>query len=227
MTSRTIFNAILTNDMDLFNSVNKYEIIIKDDRRGYSPLFFACMTNKLAFVKRIIEIKKEIEQQSIVSVEDCDDNNFSCLMVTEDISIIKYLISEGANINHINSYGSMINISNSIEITNFLFLIKNKISNRIYTHYRSEEIYKTIIDNPFYYYMRENIKDYLIDMNITNFLYEFLENDIGSIIYANPLKIYNGKFNIKKDDIRYFLNKIKSYKGVQSRKYKEIFISLI
>ena len=75
--------------------------------------------------------------------------------------------------------------------------------------------------------MRENIKDYLNTRDILNFLYEILNDDIGSIIYANPLKIYNGKFNIGKDDIKYFLHKIKSYKSIQSQKYKEIFISLI
>ena len=112
---------------------------------------------------------------------------------------------------------------NNDDIQYFLFLIKKKISNSINTHFQITGIYKTIIDNPFYYY----IKDYLIDMNILNFLYEILEDDICSIIYANPLKIYNGKFNIGKGDIRYFLHKIKSYKGNQSQKYKEIFISLI
>ena len=67
------------------------------------------MTNKLIFVKRIVEIKKEIEQKTIVSVDDCDNQNYTCLMLSEDI---KYLISEKANINHINNKGS-------IEITNF------------------------------------------------------------------------------------------------------------
>ena len=259
MTFTTVFNAISENNMDLFNLCDKNIIIRKDEIRRISPLFYACMNNKLDFVKRIVEIKKEIEQKTIVSVDDCDDNNFSCLMATEDINIIKYLFSEGANINHKNIIGSdALLCSNSIKITNFylenevdinstniygsnalsiaysckniqyfLFLIKKGIIITQDNINGFEGIYKTIIDNPFYYYMRENIKDYFLDINIFNFLYEILGNDICSIIYSNPLKIYNGKFKIGKDDIRYFLNKIKSYKGIQSQKYKEIFISFI
>ena len=259
MTSTTVFNAISENNMDLFNLCDKNIIIRKDEIRRISPLFYACMNNKLDFVKRIVEIKKEIEQKTIVSVDDCDYENYSCLMISEDINIIKYLVSEGANINHKdNCNNNALLLWNSIEITNFwlengvdinstniyddnaldmaysckniqyfLFLIKKGIIITQDNINGFEGIYKTIIDNPFYYYMRENIKDYFLDMNILNFLYEILGNDIGSIIYSNPLKIYNGKFNIGKDDIRYFLNKIKSYKGIQSQKYKEIFISLI
>jgi len=258
MTSTIVFNAISENNMNLFNSCNKNIIIQKDEKRGYSPLIYACIMGKLDFVKRIVEIKKEIEHKIIVSVDDYSDNKTSCLMVSKDINIIKYLISEGANINHRNIIGSdALLCSNSIEITNiylekgldintidkfgdnalsiaysckdiqyFLFLIKKGII-ITKTLFAYDSIYKTIIDNPFYYYMRENIKDYLLDMNILNFLYEILDNDIASIIYANPLKIHNGKFNIGKDDIKYFLHKIKSYKGIQSQKYKEIFISLI
>ena len=265
MPHRTVFYAILSNNMDLFNSFDKHDIIRKDIAMHLSPLFFACVQRKLDFVKRIVEIKKEIEQKPIISLDSDEDMYhmyqcyYTCLMKSEDIEIIKYLISEGANINYKDKYGNnalimstSINIvkfylENGLDINstnifnvnllnmpvstqnihNFLFLIKKKIIiNETAIRY-CKGIYKIIIDNPFNYYMRENIKDYFLNMNVFNFLYEILNDDIASIIYANPLKIYNGKFNIGKDDIRYFLNKIKSYKGVQSQKYKKIFISLI
>ena len=258
MTNKTIFNAIFENNMDLFNTFDKYEIIKTNKDKGYSPLFYACIEEKLDFIKRIVEIKKEIEQKSIVSVDDCNRVNHSCLMVSKNIEIIKYLISEGADINRKDKYGdNCLLISKSIDITKiylengldinyvdkgglnalftsynrnnipyFLFLIGKKIIiDHLNLKYINKGIYKNIIDNPFYYYMKENIKNYFLD--IFNFLYEILDNDIGSIIYANPVKIYNGKFCLNKNDIKFFLNTIKYYKGVQSQKYKEIFISEI
>ena len=179
----------------------------------------------IILVNNIEIIKYLIFKGVDINYKDEVGNTF--LFYSKSIEITNFYLENGLDINHTNVYGNNVLHFSYINIQHFLFLIKKGIIITQKNRLDFLGLSKTIIDNPFYYYMRENIKDYLNTRDILNFLYEILNDDIGSIIYANPLKIYNGKFNIGKDDIKYFLHKIKSYKSIQSQKYKEIFISLI